>query len=181
MRHPFLWYAVIAGLISRPAWAGDLPDPKLTPGATNPQITVGELCDQSKVKARRPSISAAVRNSIYSSYGMQWNKAPCPCELDHPIPLEPGGSSDARNLWPQPTCTSPWNSKEKDQLEGRLRSEVCAGTLDLQAAQKEIAADWIAAHQRRFAPPTKALKCKPSYRRKLVTARIGKAAYRGGA
>jgi hypothetical protein len=92
---------------------------------------------------------------------MQWNKAPCPCELDHLIPLELGGSIDARNLWPQPTCTSPWNSKEKDQLEKHLHSEVCAGALDLLAAQKEIAADWTAAYQRRFAPPTKALKCKP--------------------
>ena len=90
------------------------------------------------------------------------DKAPCPCELDRLIPLELGSANDSRNLWPQPTGTSPWNTKEKDQLEGRLLSEVCAGTLDLQAAQQEIIANWIAAYQRpeSFKMPTKLPKCK---------------------
>jgi len=164
MRQLFILLVAFSGLVGR-ANAGDLPDPKFTPGAADPNVTATELCDESKVKTRRPSVTAAVRNSVYNSYGMQWNKAPCPCELDYLIPLELGGSSDARNLWPQPTCTFPWNSKEKDQLEGRLHSDVCSGALEgaleLKVAQQEIAANWIEAYKRRFEPPIKALNCKP--------------------
>jgi hypothetical protein len=78
---------------------------------------------------------------------------PCPCEIDHLIPLGIGGSNQPHNLWPQSESTVPWNSKAKDQLEIRLRTEVCAGTIDLSAAQKEIATDWIAAYVARFGRP----------------------------
>src|SRR6266849_1000488 len=65
-----------------------------------------------------------------------------------------GSSNGPRNLWPQSESTVPWNSKLKDQLEIKLRTEACAGTTDLLAAQQEIATDWIAAYVARFGQPT---------------------------
>ena len=38
----------------------------------------------------------------------------------------------------------------KDDLEDRLREMVCDGSLDLTEAQKEIAANWIAAYKKYF-------------------------------
>ena len=38
----------------------------------------------------------------------------------------------------------------KDRLENRLHRLVCAGALDLEEAQDEIAADWIASYRRQF-------------------------------
>jgi len=71
------------------------------------------------------------------------------------IPLSLGGSNSIRNLWPQSTTTSPWNSHVKDVLERRLHNMVCAGKVDLKIAQQEIATDWIKAYQKYIAnsPP----------------------------
>ena len=75
MRHLFLCSAVIVGLIGCPAWADDLPDPKLTPGVADPKMMAAELSDQSKATARRPPISKAVRGAVYGSYGMPWGQS----------------------------------------------------------------------------------------------------------
>jgi hypothetical protein len=64
------------------------------------------------------------------------------------IPLSLGGSNSIRNLWPQSTKTSPWNSCVKDALDRKLHNLVCVGQLDLKAAQREIAANWIEAYKK---------------------------------
>jgi hypothetical protein len=77
---------------------------------------------------------------------MAHDQPPCPCEIDHLIPLGLGGTNRPANLWPQSYSTVPWNSKVKDQLEIKLRTEMCHGDIDLAAAQQEIAKDWKAAY-----------------------------------
>ena len=72
-------------------------------------------------------------------------KLPCPCEIDHLIPIDLGGANWLPNLWPQPHSTS----IKKDWLERRLRDEVCAGKVELDAAQREIMTDWTAAYRQR--------------------------------
>jgi hypothetical protein len=64
-------------------------------------------------------------------------------EIDHLIPLCLGGSDDFSNLWPQPrrSIEPICNAEAKDRLERRLCDMVCAGQIDLGAAQEDIAKD----------------------------------------
>jgi hypothetical protein len=139
-------------LATTTAFAGDLPDPKITPGLADPTITKEIICAPGfNTKAIR-SVRSARKKAIFKVYGMAPDEPPCPCEIDHLIPLGLGGSNRPRNLWPQSDSTLPWNSVVKDRLERRLHDDVCHGIIDLKAAQQEIAKDWIAAYIARFGP-----------------------------
>ena len=94
-----------------------------------------------------------LKDKVFASYGMQPSNDPCPCEVDHFVPLELGGSNDEENLWPQSYLMKPWNALVKDKLEDRLHSEVCKGETGLKNAQEEIRADWKKAYQKRFGNP----------------------------
>lgn len=63
-------------------------------------------------------------------------------EYDHLVPLELGGSSDVRNLWPEPYAGG---SYTKDGVETRLNHVVCSGQVTLEAAQQAIATNWTTA------------------------------------
>ena len=50
-----------------------------------------------------------------------------------------------------PVYDSPvWNAYVKDQLEDLLSGMVCRHEIELARAQKDIAADWVAAYQHYF-------------------------------
>jgi hypothetical protein len=87
---------------------------------------------------------------------MSAGQEPCPCEVDHLIPLDLGGSNALTNLWPQPhaiSATQHWDSIQKDRLEKRLHQDVCKGLIDLDTAQREISTDWTAAFVKTFGAP----------------------------
>ena len=151
MRRLLLWFGAATGLAGHATFAGDLPNPNLTPGMADPALTVVVLCAPGFSPKTIRNVPTARKKAIYRVYAMASNQAPCPCEIDHLIPLGIGGSNGPRNLWPQPESTVPWNSKLKDQLE--IQRRTCAGTTDLLAAQQEIATDWIAAYVKRFPRP----------------------------
>jgi anti-sigma factor RsiW len=132
-------------LTSARSIGGQLPDAALTPGATVP-VSVEALCAAPEPDA--PPIDPRLAAVVFARYGV--DPEPRAYELDHLITPALGGSSEAGNLWPQPYRAGEWNSRVKDALEDRLRSLVCAGKLDLAAAQHELAADWIAAYCKRF-------------------------------
>jgi len=123
------------------------PDSAKTPGATM-AVTVQDICTPGYTKKVR-SVPIAVRREVFDSYGITTH-APGEYEIDHLIPLEDGGSNSIRNLWPESFLTSPWNAHVKDKLENKLHREVCDGILDIVIAQRDIAADWIAAYQKYF-------------------------------
>ena len=134
MRRLLLWFGAATGLAGHATFAGDLPNPNLTPGMADPALTVVVLCAPGFSPKTIRNVPTARKKAIYRVYAIASNQAPCPCEIDHLIPLGIGGSNGPRNLWPQPESTVPWNSKLKDQLEIQLRTEVCAGTTDLLAS-----------------------------------------------
>lgn len=122
------------------------PDARLTPGAAL-ALSQAEVCAIAESPERLP-VSISVAGQVFDRYGI----APTPrrYEIDFLITPDLGGSDDLTNLWPQPYATGVWNSGVKDALEDRLRRLVCAGRLDLATAQREIAADWIAAYRKYF-------------------------------
>jgi hypothetical protein len=85
-------------------------------------------------------------------------------ELDYLITPELGGAPDARNLWPQRYAAGAWNARVKDELERLLPRLVCDGRVDLQAAQHDIARDWIAAYRKYFKTNTPLLPQDPDVR-----------------
>jgi len=150
MRH--LVALVASLLIALPAVAADLPirpDPKLTPGAilTTDAATV---CQPGYSKSVRHT-SGKLKATIYREYGL--DRAVSHFEVDHLISLELGGADVAANLWPQSYETLQWNAHTKDRLEDRLHVLVCAGSLPLEQAQRDIATDWIAAYQKYLGTP----------------------------
>lgn len=131
----------------------DLPDPRLTPGATNPAVTeatIGStICRRGWTRTVRPPVSYTepLKRRLMNAYGYAGRRLR-DFELDHLIPLELGGApADPRNLWPEP-WREPWGAHVKDRLENALRREVCAGALPLAEAQRMIATDWERAYCR---------------------------------
>lgn len=124
-----------------------LPDPALTPGRTK-LISQKEVCAVPPDSDERGA-PEKLAHSVFDRYRIA-SPRPGAYEVDYLISPALGGAEDVANLWPQPYASGEWNSRVKDALEDALRREVCAGQLDLAAAQSEIAANWIEAYRRHF-------------------------------
>jgi hypothetical protein len=135
------------------AHAGDLPDPRFTPGAINPDVTQANIhqtvCAKGYTKAIRPPAyyTNALKKRQIEQYGYADRKAR-DYEEDHLVALSIGGApTDERNLWPEPR-NSEWSAGKKDQLEFVLYKMVCNEEISLKQAQREMATDWIEAWKR---------------------------------
>ncbi len=124
------------------------PDARLTPGATV-AVTLAQVCSAPAGEETRV-VPASVARQVFLKYGIH-NPKPRAYEVDYLITPALGGSDDIDNLWPQPYSESIWNAHVKDALEDHLRRQVCAGTLALAVAQRELSTDWVAAYKRHFA------------------------------
>lgn len=132
--------------------ANDLPNPRLTPGAINPEVTQGNIdqtiCVPGWTKTIRPP--AYYTNKLKKKQIAQYGYADANSkhyEEDHLISLEIGGAPrDERNLWPE-SWNSEWNAHRKDELENKLKKMVCVHEIKLAIAQKAIATDWIRAYK----------------------------------
>jgi hypothetical protein len=79
---------------------------------------------------------------VFAAYGVPYAQRGG-YELDHLISLELGGDNAEANLWPEPHDRSGIpGSQTKDGIENRLHNLVCAGRVDLAAAQHAIATNW---------------------------------------
>ena len=129
-----------------------LPDPRITPGAVDPSVTPQNLhatvCVKGYTATVRPD--KRVTNRLKREQIRQYRYSdtdPRNYEQDHLIPLSIGGNpSDPRNMWPQPR-EGAWGADEKNDLEFVAYRLVCNGELNLQEAQRRIAANWIEAYQ----------------------------------
>lgn len=126
-----------------------LPDPRCTPGATDPAVTQADIdrtiCGAGYSESVRPpeSITEREKRASLAAYGD--HKPLASYEYDHLVSLELGGApNDPRNLWPQPGASP----NRKDALENRLHTRVCRHEMTLAAAQSAIARNWVAAERR---------------------------------
>ena len=132
-----------------------LPNSQVTPGAVNPAVSQGNIystiCVSGYTKTIRPPVSYTNRikySQLDSGYNYKGGTSAHDYEEDHLIPLEVGGNpSSVKNLWPEPWLIT-WNAGKKDQLENKMHSLVCSGSISLAAAQKVFMTNWIAGYQR---------------------------------
>ena len=138
---------VAAWCSAAPTWAFDVrPDHNKTGGSVRPNgHAQAEVCN---AIGERHGMPNWLRDRILQSYDLPPGHHP-DYEIDHLIPLCLGGADDVSNLWPQPrrTIEPEWNAEAKDRLEAKLCTMVCAGTLEVGAAQEAIARDWVAAYR----------------------------------
>jgi hypothetical protein len=133
--------------------AGDLPNPRLTPGAINPDVTQSNIqstvCVRGWSKTVRPP--AYYTNKLKKLQIWEYGYAdtnPRDYEEDHLVPLSAGGNpTDPRNLWPEPR-KSEWGAARKDELEFALYKAVCNGEVSLDEARRAFATNWIDAYRR---------------------------------
>jgi hypothetical protein len=146
-----IWLSLLT-LLTTSAAAGDLPNHRLTPGAINHVLTQELICSKNFRTGPYRHVTPAAKRKAYAIYYASPKRKPCPCELDHLVSLELGGSNSVRNLWPEPYAGR-WNARVKDKVENRLHREVCAGRITLGTAQHMIAGDWRISYRRYFGNP----------------------------
>ena len=129
--------AMLAVACPRTAVAQARPDARLTPGGVWEHDTA-VVCHRTTAAARAP-VTRAMKRRVLRAYG-DWPPRQR-YELDHLVPLELGGASTPRNLWPEPWV----EARRKDLTENRLHRLVCEGKVPLPLAQRAIAANWVAA------------------------------------
>jgi hypothetical protein len=122
------------------------PDSSLTPGAT---LLVSRRAVCAQVNIKNKVVPVALQRRVFEEYGIA-GADPRAYEVDYLITPALGGADDIHNLWPHSYSATVWNARVKDALEDRLREMVCDGSLDLTEAQREIAANWIAAYKKYF-------------------------------
>ena len=124
--------------------ASYLPNPKLTPGVTNPAVNQlniqNTICKSGWTATIRPpaSYTTSLKAQQIKEYGYTDTNL-ASYEEDHLISLELGGDpKDHKNLWPEAYPAA----RQKDRVETYLKTQICGGGIGLQAAQKIISTDW---------------------------------------
>ena len=138
---------LLLALFTMSAYAGELPNPMLTPGAVR-VVSQSVLCTTSTKLVRHTTTDT--KHAVYTEYGIK-PKLDANCtgvahscyEIDHLIPLEIGGDDVKSNLWPQ-AYDGVNNAHDKDKLENYLHKQICANKITMQQAQTCITKDWIA-------------------------------------
>jgi hypothetical protein len=147
-------------IVSLSAFANDgLPNPKITPGEINPNVTQENIdttiCKAGWTKTIRPS--TYYTNKVKKAQMLEQN-LPGPAaayEEDHLISLELGGHPRSPlNLWPQ-LWDGEWGARKKDVIETFLKREVCARRIELIDAQHWMSSDWVSAYKKFIVPKKK--------------------------
>lgn len=133
-----------------------LPDPKLTPGATDAKVTQANIqdtiCKDGYTKTVR-NVTEAEKKMVMERYGLPLSDL-SKLEIDHFVSLELGGSNYVTNLWPQYYEPSKGQkdylgAREKDVVETNLAHRVCKGEIKLKMAVEIISSHkWIAEYYR---------------------------------
>ena len=122
-----------------------LPNPRLTPGATDPAVTQATvqntICRHGYTKTVR-NVGEAEKKEVMARYGLPESQL-AKVEIDHFISLEIGGSNDAANLWPEYYDPAKGQigylgARDKDVVETAFHRAICNGTMTLSQAQQRI-------------------------------------------
>ena len=123
-----------------------VPNRSLTPGAVRP-VTLKEICSSANDDLD-PPVPYSMKRAVFLEYDLPPSEPARNYQIDYLVNPQLGGTNDLRNLWPEPYSNAKWNARAKDELERHLHQMVCDRTVDLAVAQREIAADWIAAYKK---------------------------------
>src|SRR3989344_4301645 len=123
---------------------GPYPDHACTPGAIFENADRETICVKGYTKTVR-NVSVKTKKQVYAAYGIKYPPPTGSYEMDHLIPLALRGNNDVSNLFPEAKEPSP-GFPENDVVEIYLYEQMCKGTIDLAAAQKQIAEDWLAVY-----------------------------------
>lgn len=160
MKKTLLWPLA---LFATTAWAGDLPDPKITPGATDPEVSEANI-KESICKVTHftwteghmppPSFLEPILKEQLKQYGYDDTNLKH-FQADHLIPLSVGGHpTDPKNIWPQVLLTK-WSARRKDYLEEVMHDKVCKGEVSLKDAQEMFRTNWIEGYKKYIGDPDK--------------------------
>ncbi|HMH46112.1 MAG TPA: hypothetical protein VK538_00195 [Solirubrobacteraceae bacterium] len=124
-----------------------LPDPRCTPGAIRPGVTLAAICAFGYSRAVRPPESFTEPLKLAQMRAYRLPGSPSDYEEDHLVPLSIGGAPrDPRNLWPEPRA-GPISAEHKDRLETWAARMACAHRIPLSRLQHGMASDWIALYR----------------------------------
>jgi hypothetical protein len=126
---------------------GPQPDRRCSPGAIYSGLTKAVLCSRTFRTSAIRNVPTSEKHDVEQEYGLVPRSYGRSLEIDHIVSLELGGSNDIANLYPEKLNAHP-GYKAKDKLENKLHDLVCDGTMTLQSAQQQIAANWIKLYRR---------------------------------
>ena len=94
----------------------------------------------------------SVKRQVEAAYGLKPRLYGSTLEIDHIISLELGGSNDPMNLYPERATFADGSPGYhlKDKLENATHRAVCAGSISLRSAQRQIAGNWQLLYQKVF-------------------------------
>jgi hypothetical protein len=150
-------------LTTRWVLAADLPNPNLTPGAIDPEVTEANIkesiCKSSHftwTEGHAPPVSflESIAQEQIQQYGYSDTNIKH-YQMDHLIPLSLGGHpTDPKNIWPQ-ALIAKWSARRKDYLEEVMHAKVCKGEIGLKEAQDLFRTNWIEAYKKYIGDPDK--------------------------
>jgi hypothetical protein len=120
---------------------GSEPDRACSPGAYSSSLTTAVICSGGFHTSTIRNVPQSEKYQVEQEYGLAPSHYGSTLEIDHIVPLELGGSNDIANLFPE-RASAQAGYRAKDRLENRLRELVCSGGMSLNAAQRQIAANW---------------------------------------
>ncbi len=129
-----------------------LPDRGCSPGAYYSKLTKSVICSSSFRTGPIRNVPVSIKHQVEAAYGLTPRSYGSTLEIDHIVSLELGGSNDPMNLYPERATFANGSPgyHVKDKLENAAHRAVCAGTISLRAAQRQIAGNWELLYQQVF-------------------------------
>jgi hypothetical protein len=123
---------------------GALSDRRCSPGAYSSKLTKAVICSPSFRTGPIRNVPDSEKHQVEVEYGLEPKPYGSGLEIDHIVSLELGGSNDPANLYPEEAsfADNAPGYHVKDVLENAAHKAVCAGTISLRTAQREIARNW---------------------------------------